>query len=111
MLFSGLYSLRSSRFKHLPERLQSYIHLERSRAWHGFLWRAVGGASLVVLVWWGILWQDEYVPQNITCRLLFIELCATTIVSADLVLRNWRRSLYSYLCDHRSVAIRLWQSA
>jgi tetratricopeptide (TPR) repeat protein len=93
MLISGLYSLRSSRFKHLPERLQSYIHLERSRAWRGFVWRAVGGASLVVLVWWGILWQDEYAPQTITSWLLFIALCATTIVSAALLWRNRRRTL------------------
>lgn len=92
-LFSGLYSLRSSRFKHLPERLRSYIHLERSRAWHGFIWRAVGGASLVVLVWWEILWQNENAPQTITSWLIFIALCATTIVSATQLWRNRRRTL------------------
>jgi tetratricopeptide (TPR) repeat protein len=92
MLFSGVYSLRSSRFKHLPERLQSYIHLERSRAWQGFVWRAVGGASLVVLVWWGLLWsghsQGEYAPQTITGWLIFIALCATTVTSG---VKLWRQ--------------------
>jgi hypothetical protein len=92
MLFSGIRSLRSSRFKHLPERLQRYIHLERSRGWHGFVWRAGGGASLVVLVWWAALWQGGYAPQTVTSWLFFIALCATTIVSAVLLWRNRRRT-------------------
>jgi tetratricopeptide (TPR) repeat protein len=91
ILFSGLYSLRSSRFKHLPERLQAYIHMERSRAWRGFASRAVGGASLVALVWWGVFWQDGYAPQNITSWLFFIALCAMTILNAVLLWRNRSR--------------------
>ena|SRR5262249_49609371 len=96
MLFSGVYSLRSSRFEHLPERLQRYIHLERGRAWGGFVWRAAGGASLVVLSWWGLLWRGhprgEYAPQSITGWLFFIALCATTVVSGALLWRNHRRT-------------------
>jgi tetratricopeptide (TPR) repeat protein len=92
MLFSGVYSLRSSRFKHLPERLQTYIHLEHGRAWRGFVWRAVGGASLVVLIWWGIFWQDGYAPQTITSWLFFIALFATTTASAVLLWRNRSRT-------------------
>jgi tetratricopeptide (TPR) repeat protein len=92
MLFSGLYSLRSSRFKHLPERLQAYIHMERSRAWRGFVLRAVGGASLLALVWRLFFWQDESAPETITSWLLFIALCATTIASAVLLWRNRSRT-------------------
>src|SRR5207244_11855801 len=46
LLFFGLRSLRVSRFKHVPQRLQTYFHLERSRSWHDFVYSAVGGASL-----------------------------------------------------------------
>jgi tetratricopeptide (TPR) repeat protein len=92
MLFSGLYSLRSSRFKHLPERLQKYIRLERGRALRGFVLRAVGGGSLVVLVWRLIFWQDDSAPQTVTSWLFFIALCATTVVSAVLLWRNWSRT-------------------
>ncbi len=96
MLFSGLYSLRSSRFKHLPERLQSYIHLERSRAWRGFAWRAAGGASLVILTWWGLLWsghpQGEFAPQTITDWLALIALLAITGASGAFLWLDHRRS-------------------
>lgn len=96
LLFSGVYSLRSSRFKHLPERLQSYIHLERSRAWQGFVWRAAGGASLVVLAWWGLFWfkhsQGEYAPQAFTSWLIFLGLCATTVTSGVKLWQQRRRT-------------------
>jgi tetratricopeptide (TPR) repeat protein len=96
MLSSGIYSLRSSRFKHLPERLQSYIHMEHGRAWRGFVWRAAGGASLVILAWWGLLWsghpQGEYAPQSITDWLIFIALCATTGASGAILWLERRRT-------------------
>lgn len=58
----------------------------------GFVLRAVGGASLLVLVWRLIFWQDEDAPQTITSWLFFIALCATTIASAVLLWRNRSRT-------------------
>jgi hypothetical protein len=73
-------------------QLRKYIHLERGRALRGFVLRAVGGGSLVVLVWRLIFWQDDSAPQTVTSWLFFIALCATTIVSAVLLWRNWSRT-------------------
>lgn len=96
MLGSGLCSLRSSRFAHLPERLQNYIRMERARSWYSFRWNAIGGAALVILLWWGMFWLDgshgEVAPQSYYGWLFFLTLCATTAASGVLLWRNRKRA-------------------
>jgi tetratricopeptide (TPR) repeat protein len=99
MLFSGVRLFRSSPYEHLPQGLQNYIHLERRRARRGFVWRAIGGASLVVLIWWVTLWRGdpagEFTPHGVAGWLCFITLCVTMAVSGALLLMERRRAASS----------------